>query len=280
RQVCKKTYGKHSKGAFREGTEDEWRIVQGLVEGTVICRRLPQFFNRLMRTEDKLRIMGTVRAQVEGLLIMDLDGELPVKEAFQSTKSLQESISIAAMNHSTNNQQLWGLLAAVKTISYNAAKHEIHFYFFTREAACRFDGLEVPFPRTKHKLVNAHPVGRRTPGANVWDLQYEEDGALISTASEYVVILRNVTRNMDLGRLHAFLKHVLRAPFVFEDLDRSGPQSSTSTAWEMSFAMDGCPRELEGITRIVWFTSVIVVQHPSMRGRQQCLRCGRLGHPM
>ncbi|EGZ16942.1 hypothetical protein PHYSODRAFT_499568, partial [Phytophthora sojae] len=60
RQVCEKTYGKHSKGAFREGTEDEWRIVQGLVEGTVICRRLPQFFNRIMRTEDKLRIIGTV----------------------------------------------------------------------------------------------------------------------------------------------------------------------------------------------------------------------------
>ncbi|EGZ16943.1 hypothetical protein PHYSODRAFT_382251, partial [Phytophthora sojae] len=90
------------------------------------------------------------------------------------------------------------LLAAVKTISYNAAKHEIHFYFFTREAACRFDGLKVPFHRTTHGLVNAHPVGRRIPGANVWDLQYEEDGALISTASEYVVILRYVTRNMDL----------------------------------------------------------------------------------
>ncbi|KAE9065520.1 hypothetical protein PF005_g28586 [Phytophthora fragariae] len=221
RQVCEKTYGKHSKGAFREGTEDGWRIVQGIVEGMIICRRLPQFFNRIMLTEDKLMIIGIVRAQVERLLIMDLDGELPVKEEFQSTKSLQESISIATMNRNTDHQQLWGLLAAVKTISYNAAKHEIHFYFFTREAASRFDGLEAPFHRATHRLVNAQPAGRRAPGANVWELQYEEDGALISTASEYVVILRNVTRILDLGRLHAFLKHVLRVPFVFEDLAQS-----------------------------------------------------------
>ncbi|KAE9279470.1 hypothetical protein PR003_g28226 [Phytophthora rubi] len=196
----------------------------------IICRRLPQFFNRIMLTEDKLMIIGIVRAQVERLLIMDLDGELPVKEAFQSTKSLQESISIATMNRNTDHQQLWGLLAAVKTISYNAAKHEIHFYFFTREAASRFDGLEAPFHRATHRLVNAQHAGRRAPGANVWELQYEEDGALISTASEYVVILRNVTHILDLGRLHAFLKHVLRVPFVFEDLAQSSLNRSSKRA--------------------------------------------------
>lgn len=69
-------------------------------------------------------------------------------------------------------------------------------------------------------------------------------------------------------------------PFGLEDPDEGGPTSSTSTTWELRFTLDGCPRALEGIMRIVWFNTVIIIQYPHMRGRQKCLRSGKLGHLM
>lgn len=111
----------------------------------------------------------------------------------------------------------------------------------------------------------------------MWDLPYDADGALVSQVTEYVVALRNVSRSMDLSRFHAFLQSRMGGQ---EDLDHGGPHPSTSTAWGLSLAMKGCPRELVGITRIMWYNTVIAVQHPRMRGRQQCLRCGGLGHGM
>lgn len=127
-----------------------------------------------------MRIIGTVRAQVEGRLVMDLGGELPINEVFQSARSLQESISTAATNRGTDNPQLWSMLAAGKTISYNAAKHEIYFHFFTMEAACRYDRLDIPFHKGLHALKNAHAPAELSPGPTVWDIQYEVDGALVS----------------------------------------------------------------------------------------------------
>lgn len=56
---------------------------------------------------------------------------------------------------------------------------------------------------------------------------------------------------MDLRRFHAFQKHVIVDQLDLEDLDQGGPHSRTSTAWELSFALEGCPSAWEGITRII-----------------------------
>lgn len=135
RMTKRPSFSKHTVAAFREGTEDEWRKIQGIVEGTILCRQFPQFINRIMSTDDKLRLLGTVRAQVQEYLGMDLEGEYPIKEAFLSTKSLQESISLAVTARGPAAQRVWEMLTAVKTISYNPARHEIHFHFFTRDTA-------------------------------------------------------------------------------------------------------------------------------------------------
>ncbi|EGZ29030.1 hypothetical protein PHYSODRAFT_471456, partial [Phytophthora sojae] len=265
RRICETTYGKHTDSAFREG------IVQGLVEGTILCRRLPQFINRIMATEFKLRIIGATRAQVEGKLIMDLEGELPIPEAFQSTNNLQESNSTAVTNRGIAYPAIWSMLAAAKTISYNAARHVIHLHLFTRAEAQRFEGLAIPFHRHVHALNNAH--------APLLSATWIRSSDLVQEAA-YVVILRNVARSMDLSHFHSFLQYALSVPFDLNDLDLGGPNSWTSTAWELSFSQDGCPDALLGIKRIMWFNYVIVVQHPTMHGRQQCHRCGGLGHPM
>ncbi|OWZ24024.1 hypothetical protein PHMEG_0001006 [Phytophthora megakarya] len=82
RAICENTYGKYTRPRCDNPQPRNDAFY-----------KLPQFLNRIMRTEGNLRVIGTIRAQVEGLLVMSLKGEFPVKEAFQSTESLQENYS-------------------------------------------------------------------------------------------------------------------------------------------------------------------------------------------
>eukprot|EP00644_Phytophthora_capsici_P019372 jgi/Phyca11/132496/e_gw1.173.3.1 len=286
KKVCEQTYGKHATATYRNCTDEEWTIVQGIVEGTILCRQLPQFFNRIMTPESKVKIVNTIRAQVEGCLVMDMEGGLPIRDAFWNTRSLQESISTAVsarglgVHGSQQTKAIWQMLAAVKAISYAPMTHELRFHFFTRAEAKRFENLEIPFHKATHVARNAHATSGEGERTSAWERQYDEDGTVVSQAMEYRVILRNVTRSLDITRFYTFLQQALEVPFEFDDLDEGGPNSSTSTAWALRFTMDGCPRALEGVVRIIWYGVVIVVQHPHMRGRQQCLRCGRIGHYM
>ncbi|KAI9914513.1 hypothetical protein PsorP6_007621 [Peronosclerospora sorghi] len=45
---------------------------------------------------------------------------------------------------------------------------------------------------------------------------------------EYTMIIKNVTRNIDIMRLHAFLQSKLVVGFQLEELDQGGPMSHTS----------------------------------------------------
>ena len=44
--------------------------------------------------------------------------------------------------------------------------------------------------------------------------------------------------------------------------------------------MAGCPDFLRGIVRIMWFGRHIILKHPEVGRRLQCLNCGTIGHPM
>ena len=61
-----------------------------------------------------MRLVQTIRAQVEGCLIMDLKGESPIKASFLSTRCLQESIATSATTRGTGSKELWDMVAQVK----------------------------------------------------------------------------------------------------------------------------------------------------------------------
>ncbi|OWY93530.1 hypothetical protein PHMEG_00037043, partial [Phytophthora megakarya] len=255
RRVCEQSFGKHRVAPFREATKIEWKVLEGLVDGTIVCRKLPQFLTRIMSNENRLQLTMTIRAQVEGCLVMDLKGEWPVKEAFQSTRSLQESISTAAMARRMGSEPLWQMLAAVKTISYSAIQHAIMFHFFTRDIAKTYEGLTVPFHRGTHTLVNIHSGEEAGETGDAWSRQFDQNGELIPQTVNYVVTLKNVTRTMDQPKLLAFLKFVLKENFTWVDLDQGGSHSSTSTSWELTFTSEGCPAAFDGVVRIIWCNS-------------------------
>ncbi|KAL3663659.1 hypothetical protein V7S43_011074 [Phytophthora oleae] len=281
RPLCERQFGKHRVAVFREGSDEEWRIVQGIVEGTIVCRSLPQFLNRIMGSEENLRLLQTVRAQVEGKLVLDLLREQPVKAAYDNAKSLLETISAGATARGIGKgSPLWEMFAVVKAISYDATRHELNLHFFTREMASKFNNLEIPFHNRLHTVRNAYLVPTTRPISSIWRRQQGADGEAAHSAANYSVVLRNVSRTMDMSRLSAFLKKTLSVPFELYDMDIGGPHSSLSTSWELSCDLDGCPSALEGVVRILWFGSTIVVQHPTMRGLKRCLRCGAVGYPM
>ena len=68
RAVCASPQAPVGQTQVRTGTDDEWAIVLGLVEGTIACRTLPRFFPHNLRSEECLRVVHTIQAQVEGEL--------------------------------------------------------------------------------------------------------------------------------------------------------------------------------------------------------------------
>ena len=65
-----------------------------------------------------------------------------------------------------------------------------------------------------------------------------------------------------------------------EDLDICTPNSRTSTVWRLTVELAGCPDFLRGVVRVIWFGRQIVLKHPEVGLRLQCLACGELGHTM
>ena len=253
--------------------------MQGLLEGNIIARRIPQFVKRIMSPEHHVRLIQTIRAQVEGCLIMDMKGESPIKAAFLSTKCIQESIATAAATRSKGSKELWAMIAQVKTISYNANNHSIYFHFYTRDMAEQFVGVKVPFHRYDHTVYNIHK--RKEDGnGSIWNNQADCNGEKYNQAANYACVLRNMSRNTDLTQLYAMLKKVLDVPFQLEDMDNGGPMSENSTSMGLTVSTTNCPEKIINISRLYWNHVMIIIEHPTMRGRRQCLRCGELGHPM
>ncbi|GMF35644.1 unnamed protein product [Phytophthora fragariaefolia] len=109
-----------------------------------------------------------------------------------------------------------------------------------------------------HTLHNVH--GTNNTRRTVWEHQASELAELMSAARTYTIRLINVSRFMDISRLHAFLKAIVAVPFEMEELDVCGPRSHTSNEWEVKFKLDGCPDKLKGIKRINWFRTRIIVR--------------------
>lgn len=70
RALCSAAGARNGTHQVREGTEDEWSVIAGLVEGTVACRRMPAFINQVLKSEERLRLYSTIQAQVEGKPIL------------------------------------------------------------------------------------------------------------------------------------------------------------------------------------------------------------------
>uniref|UniRef100_A0AAV1VE25 Uncharacterized protein n=2 Tax=Peronospora matthiolae TaxID=2874970 RepID=A0AAV1VE25_9STRA len=168
------------------------------------------------------------------------------------------------------------MLSQAKTIGYNTVQKSINIHFFQRATAAKFQNTLVPFRRKIYRLHNRHAP---TSGS-VWDRQVGADGTRLTMQTEHVIRLYNVTRYMDIGRFTAFLTAHISPEFDLEPLDTCTPDSRTSTVWRLTIQLAGCPNFLRDVVRLLWFGTVIVLKHPEVGKRLQCLRFGNIGHTM
>lgn len=259
---------------LRVATEDEWSIITGMVEGSIVCRRMLPFMRQVFDGKERLRVYSTIQAQVEGELVLHLNRHRGVRISRQSTKALTETILESAELARVNLQALHAMLGQTKTISYDQVTKTIHFFFFTRDTAVLHRDVLVPYMGGIYRLQNAHQQARGT----VWQRQQGPDDTVTQRRAEYTILLYNLTRFNEIGRIAAFLQAKIPTEFEMEDLDTYNPNSRTSTLWRVTFKLAGCPTFLQGVVRLLWFGTIIVIKHPNVGRRIQCLQCGNLGH--
>ncbi|EGZ24974.1 hypothetical protein PHYSODRAFT_404317, partial [Phytophthora sojae] len=270
--LCLRRSEQGSQGQLRAGTQDEWTIIKGMLEGHIACRELPPFVKHVLDEDTRLRLYGTVQAQVEGELTLRLGGRDKLHASQQSTKAIVEAILRAAEPGAT--QSLYNFVNALKTVSYNRVKKEIHFYFFTRATAASMTSVPIPFRGKVYGLRNVHAEASR----NAWENQRSSNGIAGVRPNVYEIRLHNVTRFVEIGKLKAYLRKHIPMDFSMEPLDQCNPKAHLSSVWQLQFQLAGCPIFLEGIVRIHWFGHNLIVQHPRTPLRLLCRNCGGQGH--
>ena len=275
-QVCEASYEGAYGLEYRDGTTEEWKIIEGLAEGSIACRKLPSFVQSIMDSSERIRLFNTIQAQVEGELVMTLQRHHYIRVCQHSTNGIIAAILESAELVRVNLPALHALISQTKQIVYDRVTKSNHFFFFTRETAVKHQRVAIPFRGGSYSLTNPH----RPHQGIVWDRQRSSDGHQIRRQAEYTVYIRNLTRFHDIGKLMAFLRTNIQTPFEVEDMDTCTPTSRTSTVWKLTFQLAGCPTFLQGVVRIMWFGAILIVSHPNVGRRFQCLQCGNIGHPI
>lgn len=202
-------------------------MIIGIAEGTIACRRMPDFLNSVFDSQERLRLHTTIQQQVEGELVLQLRGRARVRQSRQQTRLIKEDILLDAAKARVNVHELQHMLNLAKTIAYNDIKRSIHIFFFDRPTAAKFQGMQVPFRGIMYSLTNMH----RPDTGSVWDRQMNSDGVRRTAQREYEVEIHNLTRFTDIGRLTAFLTKHLAVAFELVNMDSFTPNSMRTTAW-------------------------------------------------
>ncbi|KAF1313221.1 hypothetical protein FI667_g17582, partial [Globisporangium splendens] len=144
---------------LRQPTTMEWDIMLAIVEGELLIRHLPQFLRRVCDGDTLFRFQNTIAAQVEGELVGKLSDATQVYKDHQSTKRIVEAILQAArFRNDGKMEETMAMLRDLKAAEYNDSTHSLHFYFFDRSTAAKWDKMTIPSRRQLVHLISAHPT--------------------------------------------------------------------------------------------------------------------------
>eukprot|EP00644_Phytophthora_capsici_P009459 jgi/Phyca11/15428/fgenesh1_pg.PHYCAscaffold_13_\ len=188
RRICEQPAAATAGSLLRPATKDEWKIIGGLVEGTIVCRRMPDFLKSVFDSQERLRFHRTIQSQVEGELQIQLRGRTTIRHSRQQTQMIQEDIRIAAEELRANTPELRKMLSLIKTISYNHAQRSVHFFFFDRATARQFEQVLVPFRKVVYRLTNVH----QPDSGSIWDRQLGRDGTRLTQKHIRTVSFRDL----------------------------------------------------------------------------------------
>ncbi|KAF1314487.1 Rxlr effector protein, partial [Globisporangium splendens] len=268
---------------LRQPTTVEWDIMLAIVEGELLIRHLPQFLRRVCDGDTFFRFQNTIAAQVEGELVGKLSNATQVYKDHQSTGRIVEAILQAArFCNDGKMEETMAMLRDLKAAEYNDSTHSLHFYFFDRSTAAKWDRMTIPFRRQLVQLISAHPMettGERPEAKSVWNRQLGADGLQnAESRSRYKIQLLNTARSMNMSLFLEYLKQMTGKRFYAYPLDKYGPISHQSQWWEVLFEEESCPKALIDVRRIIWRGRTIILHHASKYRMAPCLICGAAGH--
>lgn len=134
KSLCESTF--HYPVEYKPATEVEIKIAMRLVHGNIVCSQLPQFIKRILDSDERARLRNTMKAQVEGELVIHLTTDDQIYAFNQTTNRLLGMITVTAGTRMGGNPRLAEMIKSVKTASYNPDEHAVHLYFKTRELEC------------------------------------------------------------------------------------------------------------------------------------------------
>ncbi|KAF1336801.1 hypothetical protein FI667_g2, partial [Globisporangium splendens] len=220
--------------------------------------------DRGRRTPDSTLASIPMTTQVEGELVGKLSDATQVYKDHQSTGRIVEAILQAArFRNDDKMEETMAMLRDLKAAEYNDSTHSLHFYFFDRSTATKWNKMTIPsganwcnsYPRTRWRQPESDR--RQTAcGTGNW----ERTGYRMQNRDpEY---LKQTTGK----RFHAY------------PLDEYGPRSHQLQLWEVLFEDELCPKALIDVRRIIWRGRTIILHHASKYRMAPCLICGAAGH--
>ncbi|KAG1685271.1 hypothetical protein DVH05_009639, partial [Phytophthora capsici] len=285
RQTCETRYGFPSH--LRKPTAKESTIIRGLLEGTILCPRLPDFLKRICNPQAYRKIQNTIKAQVEGDLLLKLHPEFKIYPQFQTRKRLTHEF-LRGVNTSGNDPaKVTAMLQEAKQICYDQGQHAVHLFFWTREMATKWskEFSLLSFRNRKFPLRNVHDDEQTTPVENdqrskiVWSRQVGADGIKNELARDrYHVRLLNLSRFLDESAIDAYIQQNFEGIYhTWQEPTTAGQIPQTDT-WDIFFRSGYCPTFLNGIRFINWDGTKILVHHVSRNASSPCFSCGATGH--
>ncbi|KAF1324670.1 hypothetical protein FI667_g9589, partial [Globisporangium splendens] len=189
---------------LRQPTTMEWEIMLAIVEGELLIRHLPQFLRRVCDGDTLFRFQNTIAAQVEGELVGKLSDATQVYKDHQSTGRIVEAILQAARYRNDGKMdETMAMLKDLKAAEYNDSTHSLHFYFFDRSTAAKWNKMTIPFRRQLVQLISAHPTettGEQQETNNVWNRHLGAGGLQnAESRSRYKIQLLNTARSMNVA---------------------------------------------------------------------------------
>ena len=145
KDICTARLGPARAHRLREGTDDEWRVIVGIAEGHIACRRMPDFLRSVFDSGERLRLYSTIQAQVEGQLVLTIGRGRYIPISRQTSNGITAMILESAELLRVSLTDLHRFLGLTKAISYTRSSRTIHFYFFSRKQqnVCRM--FKYPF---------------------------------------------------------------------------------------------------------------------------------------
>jgi hypothetical protein len=271
---------------LRQRTDDEWSIMWGIMNGTILARTLPQFMKRCCTMNQFQYFHHFMIERAEGELFVKLPSNMKMYDYNQTTARLSDFIRTSASSQNWKDPRLAEMLTAVKVVSYNEERHAIHFHFFTKLEATKWENMAVPILRSTAVLQNPDARRReivtREDGTQAVVLLPPPDGTEDDRyQSPYRCRITNVTRTFEVDKLARFLQKLTgNAMRMGVPVDTYGPGSQWSLVWDFFAQTSNCPAALSSINRIMWRDHQLLVIHKFGASAAPCHKCARTGHQM